>query len=52
MGRLFKAFFFKLSRDLTFRIVLIIGAGIAFFVTALYLMIDLGMEGLVCSGCP
>ena len=46
MGRLFKAFFFKLSRDLTFRIVLIIGAGIAFFVTALYLMIDLGMEGL------
>ena len=46
MGRLFKAFFFKLSRDLTFRIVLIVGAGIAFFVTALYLMIDLGMDGL------
>ena len=46
MGRLFKAFFFKLSRDLTFRIVLIIGAGIAFFVTALYLLIDLGIEGL------
>ena len=46
MGRLFKAFFFKLSRDLTFRIVLIIGAGIAFFMTALYLMIDLGIEGL------
>ena len=46
MGRLFKAFFFKLSRDLTFRIVLIIGAGIAFFVTALYLLIDLGLDGL------
>lgn len=46
MGRLFKAFFFKLTRDLTFRIVLIIGAGIAFFMTALYLMIDLGVEGL------
>ena len=46
MGRLLKAFFFKLSRDLTFRIVLIIGAGIAFFITALYLIIDLGIEGL------
>lgn len=46
MGRLLKSFFFKLSRDLTFRIVLIIGAGLAFFMTALYLMIDLGLEGL------
>ena len=46
MGRLLKAFFFKLSRDLTFRIVLIIGAGIAFFMTAIYLMIDLSLEGL------
>lgn len=40
MGRLIKSFFFKLSRDLTFRIVLIIGAGIAFFMTALMLFID------------
>ena len=46
MGRLLKSFFFKLSRDLTFRIVLIIGAGIAFFMTALYLLIDLGIDGL------
>ena len=43
MGRLFKAFFFKLSRDLSFRIVLIIGAGLAFFMTGLYLLIDLGL---------
>ena len=46
MGRLFKSFFFKLSRDLTFRIVLIIGAGLAFFMTFLYLFIDLSMESL------
>lgn len=43
MGRLFKAFFFKLSRDLSFRIVLIIGAGLAFFMTGLFLLIDLGL---------
>ena len=43
MGRLFKAFFFKLSIDLSFRIVLIIGAGLAFFMTGLYLLIDLGL---------
>ena len=46
MGRLLESFLFKLSRDLTFRIVLIIGAGIAFFMTGLYLLIDLGLEGL------
>ena len=46
MKRLLKSFFFKLSRDLTFRIVLIIGAGLAFFMTGLYLLIDLGIEGL------
>lgn len=43
MGRLIKSFFFKLSRDLTFRITLIIGAGIAFFMTALFLLIDIGL---------
>lgn len=41
MGRLLKAFFFKLSRDLTFRITLIIGAGIAVLMTGIYLAIDL-----------
>ena len=41
MGRLLKAFFFKLSRDLTFRITLIIGAGIALMMTGIYLAIDL-----------
>ena len=46
MGRLIKAFFFKLSRDLTFRIILIIGAGLAFFMTGLYLLIDLGLNDL------
>ena len=43
MGRLIKSFFFKLARDLTFRIVLIIGAGLAFLMTGLYLLIDLGL---------
>ena len=43
MGRLFKSFFFKLSRDLTFRIILIIGAGLAFLMTGLFLLIDLGL---------
>lgn len=41
MGRLFKAFLFKLMRDLTFRITLIIGAGFAFLITGLLLTIDL-----------
>ena len=43
MGRLIKAFFFKLSRDLAFRITLIIGAGLAFMMTGLYLLIDIGL---------
>lgn len=43
MGRLIKSFFFKLTRDLTFRIVLIIGAGLAFLMTGLYLLIDIGL---------
>ena len=46
MGRLLKSFFFKLSRDLTFRIVLIIGAGLAFLMAGLYLMIDAGIAEL------
>ena len=37
MARLFKAFLFKISKDITFRITLIIGAGIAVFMTLLYL---------------
>ena len=36
MGRLLKAFFFKLSRDLTFRITLIIGAVMAVAISLLY----------------
>ena len=43
MRRLIKAFFFKLSRDLAFRITLIIGAGLAFLMTGLYLLIDIGL---------
>lgn len=41
MKRLFKAFLFKLTRDLTFRITLIIGAGMALLMTGIYLVIDL-----------
>ena len=40
MGRLFKAFLFKLTRDLTFRITLIIGAGFALLIAGMLLLID------------
>ena len=40
MKRLFKAFLFKLTRDLTFRITLIIGAGMALLMTGIYLLVD------------
>lgn len=41
MTRLFNAFLFKLRRDLTFKITLIIGAAMAVFMTLLYLGLDL-----------
>lgn len=44
MLRLFKAFIFKISRDLTFRITLIIGAGIAVFMALLYALLDFSMD--------
>ena len=53
MRDLFRAFFFKLSRDLTFRITLIIGAGLAVLMTLLYMVIDkVGLEGIhaYCTG--
>lgn len=40
MGRLMKSFFFKLSRDLTFRITLIIGAALAVGITLLYFVLQ------------
>ncbi|MBO7573752.1 MAG: hypothetical protein J6T25_03145 [Bacilli bacterium] len=40
MGRLFKAFIFKIRRDVTFKITLIVGAGIAVFITLLYLILQ------------
>lgn len=46
MVNLFKAFLFKLRRDLTFRITLFIGLGIAVLMTLIYLGIDLGMKAL------
>ncbi|MBO6261479.1 MAG: hypothetical protein J6N95_02600 [Bacilli bacterium] len=36
MGRLLKAFFYKLSKDLAFRIILIIGGGLALFETLIF----------------
>ena len=44
MGRLFKAFIFKVRRDATFRITLIVGAGIAVFLTILYLILENAMK--------
>lgn len=40
MLRLFKSFLFKISRDLTFRITLIVGVALAFFMTLLYFALD------------
>ena len=40
MLRLFKAFLFRLRRDLTFRITLFIGIGLAVFMTVLYLILE------------
>ena len=44
MGRLFKAFIFKVRRDITFRITLIVGAGVAVFLTILYLILQNAMK--------
>ncbi len=41
MGNLFRAFFFKLKKDLTFRIALIVGAAMAVFMTFSFLVMDL-----------
>ena len=46
MGNLFKAFLFKLRKDLTFRITLFIGLGLAVLMTLIYLGIDLAVKAL------
>ena len=40
MSRLFKAFMFKLRKDITFRVTLIVGISVAVFLTLLYLVLD------------
>ena len=40
MAALFRAFFFKLSKDLTFRITLIVGGALAIFYTVIFLLVD------------
>ena len=51
MINLFRAFFFKLARDITFRVTLFIGLGMAFFMMFLYMLID-GFSGahVLCTG--
>jgi len=46
MGRLIKAFLFKMTRDIAFRVVLIIGVGLAFLMTGLFFLMDLAMGSL------
>jgi ABC-type transport system involved in multi-copper enzyme maturation permease subunit len=46
MGNLFKAFLFKLRKDLTFRITLFIGLGLAVLMTLIYFGIDMAVKGL------
>ena len=50
MANLFRAFFFKLKKDLTFRVTLFIGLGLAVFMTLIYLAIDLGINTLSQNG--
>lgn len=52
MADLFRAFFFKLRKDMTFRITLIVGAGVAFLMMTIFLLIDnFAREGFkVCTG--
>ena len=40
MVRLLKSFFYKISKDITFRITLIIGAGVAVFTTLMFLILQ------------
>lgn len=40
MHRLFRAFFFRIKRDLTFRITLCVGAGVAVFMAVLYYILQ------------
>ncbi len=44
MGNLFRAFLFRLKRDLTFRITLIIGGALAIVITLIYFAIDLSIS--------
>lgn len=46
MANLFKAFLFRLRRDLTFRITLFVGLGVAVVMTLIFLAIDLGVRAL------
>ena len=46
MANLFRAFLFKLKKDLTFRITLFIGLGIAVLFTVIYLLIDVAANNL------
>ena len=52
MGNLLKAFFFKLKRDLTFRITLIVAGCVALFMMTVFLLGEhfTGADDLVCNG--
>lgn len=50
MKRLFLAYLFKLRHDLAFRITLIIGGGLALFLTLIYVGMSFLMESLMVSG--
>ena len=50
MSQLFNAFFFKIKRDLTFRITLFIGIGLAIFMTLLYLLLETITKTKMLSG--
>lgn len=46
MSRLFKSFLFKISKDITFRITLIIGGGLAVLLTLVFLGVQYGLMSI------
>lgn len=51
MSNLIKAFFFKLAKDLTFRVTLLVGVGVSVLMMFLYMLIDgFGNPHVYCSG--
>lgn len=52
MGNLFKAFFFKIRKDISFRITCFIGLGFSILIPLIFFLIDLGISFIDGNGGP